>query len=80
MYDKEKYISIQHSLFKNISNINYLIIVLIKIRVLIFLVFSQYYLVNMEELSKYQDIIKCRIAFSDTCRKNCQSGKAMRET
>ena len=42
-------------------------------RLLMFLVFSQYRLA-----CKY-GIIGCRIAFSNTCRKNCQSGKTVTE-
>ena len=54
---------------------------LMKMRLLIFLVFNKYELdCKYENISKYQYIIGCRIAFSDTCCNNCQSGKAITET
>ena len=59
---------------KEIININYLITVLIKMQLLIFLVFSQYGLA-----CKY-GIIGCKIAFSNTWCNNCQSSKAVTET
>ena len=34
----------------------------------------------MEKISKYEHVIGCKIAFSDTWRNNCQSGKAITET
>ena len=87
----EKSIKIQQALFfsflkssslknKNIMKINYLIMVLIKMSLLTFLVFSQYGLA-----CKYGIILQIsfstaiRIAFSDNWRSNCQSGKAIIE-
>ena len=52
---------------KKISNIRYLIMLLISMRPVIFLVFSQYGLAcKYGIIFKYQYIIGCRIAFSDT--------------
>ena len=62
---------------------NYLIIVLIKMRLLIFLAFSQHgsaYKYEHEMISKFQYIIGCKTSFSNTWCNNCQSGKATTET
>ena len=58
---------------RKIGSINYLIIVLIKMRLLVLLVFSQYGLA-----CKY-GIIGCRTAFSNTWFNNNQSGRAVTE-
>ena len=73
----EKNINIQQAIFfsflkkpglktKKIVNINYSIIVLIKMRLLIFLIFSQYELACKYGIfSKYQYIIGLKTAFSN---------------
>ena len=51
---------------KKIINISYLIMVLIKVKLLIFLTLSQYGLAcKYRIISKYQYIAGCRTAFSD---------------